>query len=79
MHLVGLVVAGERVHHEIDPGAKGHFALHFASGHGGIERTVAVIWRWGRSERPAAEAKRLIALLGTFEAWRWHGARCTKS
>jgi hypothetical protein len=27
MHLVGLVVAGERVHHDIDAGAEGEFAL----------------------------------------------------
>ena len=27
VHLVGLVVAGQRVHHDVDAGAEGHLAL----------------------------------------------------
>jgi len=45
MHLVAFVVAGERVHHEIDAEAHGEFALVVAAGH-------------GREHRPAAGIKR---------------------
>src|SRR4029077_6433466 len=32
--LVGLVVAGQRVHHDVDPRAERHLALHLAAGYG---------------------------------------------
>ena len=32
MHLVGLVVAGQRIHHDVDAGAIGEFALALAAG-----------------------------------------------
>ena len=31
MHLVGLIVAGERVHHQVDAKAKSHLALQVAA------------------------------------------------
>src|ERR1700704_6406349 len=47
VHLVVLVVAGERVHHEVGTGAKRHLALHLAAGYGGIDRPVRLIERPG--------------------------------
>src|SRR5689334_11410914 len=50
VHLIGLVVAGQRVHHDVDAGAERHFALHLAAWHCGIERPVRVVERPGRGE-----------------------------
>src|SRR3990170_1781168 len=47
VHLIGLVVAGERVHHEVDAGAERHLALHLAAGHRRIDRPVRVVERPG--------------------------------
>ena len=38
MHLVGLVVAGQHVHHDVDPGPVGIFALHLVRRNGGQNR-----------------------------------------
>ncbi len=35
MHLVGLVVAGQHIHHDVDAGAEGHFPLHLVGGDDG--------------------------------------------
>ena len=50
VHQVGLVVAGQRVHDDVDAGAEGHLALALAAGHDRIERLVAVIARPGGGE-----------------------------
>ena len=50
VHLVGLVVAGQRVHDDVDAGAEGHLALALAARHDRIERLVAVIERPGGGE-----------------------------
>src|SRR5581483_9428456 len=50
VHLIGLVVAGERVHHDVDAGAERHLALHFATRDGRIDRPVGVVERPGRGE-----------------------------
>src|SRR4029079_7360841 len=48
MHLIGLVVAGQRVHHDVDAGAIGEFALAVAAGRHRIERLAAIVLGPGR-------------------------------
>src|SRR6185437_3559181 len=50
VYLVGLIVAGQRVHHDVDPCAERHLALHLAAGHGRVDRPVRFIQRPGTSE-----------------------------
>ena len=50
VHLVGLVVAGQRVHHDVDAGAEGHLALALVAGHGRVERLAALVDRPGAGE-----------------------------
>src|SRR5262249_61704395 len=47
MHLIRLVIASERVHHEIDAGAARHPPLHLAAWHSGVKRSVVLIERPG--------------------------------
>jgi hypothetical protein len=41
MHLVGLVVSGERIHHEVDACPECHLPLHLAARHRRIKRAIA--------------------------------------
>ena len=50
MHLVGFVVAGQCVHHDVDPGAECLLALALAARHHGINRAVCIIERPGRGK-----------------------------
>src|SRR5262245_29895993 len=50
VHLVGLVVPSQRVHHDVDPCAERHLALHLAARHGWVDRPVRFIQRPGTSE-----------------------------
>src|SRR5215510_7074251 len=50
VHLVGLVVAGERVHHDVNAGAERHLALNLAAGNRRIDRAVAFVERPGSGE-----------------------------
>ena len=43
MHLVGFVVAGQRVHDKVDAEAVGHLALPLAAGHRGEHRPADVV------------------------------------
>ena len=54
MHLVGLVVAGQHVHHDVDAEAPGQLALAVAPGQHGGERTALFVGRPGR--RPVVPA-----------------------
>src|SRR5436853_7464618 len=71
VHLVGLVVAGQRVHDDVDAGAEGHLALALAAGHHRIERLVTIVARPGGGEivgrdqdrAHAVDAARLPALI----------------
>ena len=47
MDLIGLVIAGQCVHHKIDPETVCHFALALAARHGRIQRLTVVIGRPG--------------------------------
>src|SRR6185312_4190983 len=50
VYLVGLIVAGQRVHHDVDPRAERHLALHLAARHGRVNRPVRFIEGPGASE-----------------------------
>src|SRR6185503_5762009 len=50
VHLVGLVVAGERVHDDVDPGSECHLTLALAAGHDRVERLSALVHRPGGRE-----------------------------
>ena len=50
MHLIGFVIAGQRVHHEIDAAAQRHFALARAARRQRIERLPALVLRPGAGE-----------------------------
>ena len=50
MHLIGLVIAGQRVHHDIDPAAQGHFALARAARIERIEAVAALVAGPGRGQ-----------------------------
>ena len=52
VHLIGLVVAGQRVHHDVDAGAERHLALRLAAGH---DRDRAA-GRWSSSAQAAARS-----------------------
>src|SRR5262245_5789082 len=47
LHLVGLIVAGQLVHHDVDAGAERHLALNLAAGDSRIDRAVAFVERPG--------------------------------
>ena len=45
MHLIGLIIAGQHIHHDVDAGAEGMFALRFIGRNGGQNRIARVIHR----------------------------------
>src|SRR5947207_4703621 len=78
MDLVGLVVAGQRVHDDVNAGAESHLALALAAGHHRIERLVAIVARPGRGEivggdedrADPVDAARLAALIAVAGSLR---------
>src|SRR6185437_10851849 len=54
MHLIGFVIPGQRVHHEVDAEAELHFALALAAGHDRIPRHVVAVDRPGAGPVVAA-------------------------
>src|SRR5436853_3442728 len=78
VHLVGLVVAGQRVHDDVDAGAEGHLALALATGHHRVERLIAVVERPSSGEivggdqdrADAVDAPSLPALIAVARGFR---------
>ena len=55
MNLVSLVVSGQGIHHDVDAGAEGHFALAVIAGDHGVKRIAVVIHGPGRGIVIAAD------------------------
>ena len=62
VHLVGLVVAGQRIHHDVDAGAEGKLALARIGGDRRIEPEPVVVDRPGRGEIVAGDQDRRDAV-----------------
>lgn len=62
MDLVGLVVAGQHIHHDIDAGTVGIFALRFIGRHGWQYRYAVVVDRPGAGEIIAGDQDRRNAI-----------------
>ncbi|MNU32925.1 hypothetical protein D3C71_214780 [compost metagenome] len=58
MHLVGLVVAGQHVHHDVDAGAVGVFALHVIRGNGRQDRCSLLVYGPGTGQIVAGDHDR---------------------
>ena len=43
MHLIGFVIPGQCVHHNVDPSAKCHLTLFFAARHSRVQASTAFI------------------------------------
>ena len=70
MDLIGFVIAGQRVHHEIDAAAQRHFALARAAGNQRIERLPLVVGRPGGGEIIGGDDDRRNAVAGARRARR---------
>src|SRR5262245_17021848 len=55
MHLIGLVVARQRIHHEVDAEAVGHLPLPLAARDGGEHRSLIVVESPGAGPVVAAD------------------------
>ena len=71
MDLVGLVIAGQRVHHEIDAAAQRQFALPRAAGNQRIERPAVGVLRPGAGEIVGGDDDRRNAVAGARRALTW--------
>ena len=70
VHLVGLVVAGQRIHHDVDAGAEGELALARIGGHGRVEPEPVRIDRPGGGEVVAGDDDRRNAVAAARRAAR---------
>lgn len=63
MHLISFVIAGQCVHHPVDPESVGHLALAFAAWHDGGQRSAELVDRPGARKIIGADDDRRDAVV----------------